>query len=74
LRHSRSASWRDHDLPFVPKSVIASLTDFTVGFITTGVPPDIGTVCKSGANVEEPAGVESGSYLGGLLSGLLGSA
>jgi hypothetical protein len=43
-----------HDLPFVPKSVIASLTNFTVGFITTGVPPDIGTVCESGANVEEP--------------------
>jgi hypothetical protein len=46
-----------------------------VGFITAGVPPDIDTVCESGADVEEPqARVETGSHLGGLLIGLLGSA
>jgi hypothetical protein len=36
-----------HGLSFTPKSVVASLTNFTLGFITVGVPPDIGGVCES---------------------------
>ena len=37
-----------HGLPFTPKNVVASLTNFTLGFIQVGVPPDIGAVCAAG--------------------------
>jgi hypothetical protein len=40
-----------HGLPFTPKNVVASLTNFTLGFITVGVPPDVGSVCAPGVQV-----------------------
>jgi hypothetical protein len=37
------------NLPFTPHIVLGNLTNFTIGFVTVGVPPSIGSACPEPA-------------------------
>jgi hypothetical protein len=48
ITHEGTGAYCFHGLPFTPKILVASLTNFTVGFTSVGVPPDVGTFCAAG--------------------------